>query len=218
MSKVTNPTWLSPNTPRSPWDYTEFPGAFRWRWFRRGPERWMRSLADVHDQLHIVLDQEDADLEAVADEADEIHQLDFFLRIHPGSGFVEQQDFRTCGQGPGDFDASLIAVRKVAGVVVGAAGEMKEFEKLRLPSRERSLGARLSHAGGCESSWTTGRRDAEADSRCGCCLARRGRERAGYFGRFAISRLGRSDKPCCHRFGLPSEWGRPGRIGGDTRR
>src|SRR5688572_30983912 len=50
------------------------------------------ALADRHDELHVVLDQPDADAEAVADEADQVHELAFFLRVHPGGGFVEEQD------------------------------------------------------------------------------------------------------------------------------
>src|SRR4051794_649360 len=52
------------------------------------------ALANAHDQLHVVLDEQDADLKAVADEADELHQLDLLLRVHARGWLIEQQHLR----------------------------------------------------------------------------------------------------------------------------
>ena len=74
------------------------------------------ALADAHDQVHIVLDEQDGDLELVADLADVVHQLGAFpsgfmpaagssSRRMPGLGRQRAHDFqpalRAVGQAPG---------------------------------------------------------------------------------------------------------------------
>jgi len=49
-----------------------------------------------HDQAHVVFDQEDGDLELLADAPDERHETLFFVEVQTGRGLVEQQQ-----RGPG---------------------------------------------------------------------------------------------------------------------
>src|SRR5438132_14391070 len=55
-------------------------------------------FADAHDQLHVVLDEPDADAETVADEADELHEVLLFQKVHAGGGFVEKENFGARGE------------------------------------------------------------------------------------------------------------------------
>ena len=76
-----------------------------------------------------MFDEPDADVELFADEADEVHQFDFFLGVHAGGGFVEEEDLGLGGEGAGDFEAALLAVGEVAGELVGAGFEAEGFEE-----------------------------------------------------------------------------------------
>ncbi len=48
-------------------------------------------VADVHDQIHMVLDKEDGQLVAVAYLAYELRKLQSFLRVHASRRLIEQQ-------------------------------------------------------------------------------------------------------------------------------
>mgnify|MGYP000709525261 CR=1 FL=1 len=64
-------------------------------------------LAHAHDHFHVVLDEQDGQVEFVADMPDETHELGAFLRVHPRRGFVEEQEIRAGRQRAGDFKAPL---------------------------------------------------------------------------------------------------------------
>ena len=64
-------------------------------------------LAHAHDHFHVVLDEQDGQVELVADMPDEAHEFGAFLRVHPGGGLVEEQEVRAGRQGAGDFKAPL---------------------------------------------------------------------------------------------------------------
>ena len=49
------------------------------------------TVGDVHDQIHVVLDQQDRLVEVGADLADELGQLQRLLRVHAGGRLIQQQ-------------------------------------------------------------------------------------------------------------------------------
>ena len=75
-----------------------------------------------------MLHQQDGEAILVLDEADELHQLDFLGRVHPGGGFIQQQQLRARGEGADDFQPALVAVGQALGRCVG---EFSELEKLQ---------------------------------------------------------------------------------------
>ena len=68
------------------------------------------ALADAHDDLHVVLDEQNGEAEFLLREPDQLHQLAFLRRVHAGGGFVEQEQLRPRRQGADDFEAALVAV------------------------------------------------------------------------------------------------------------
>ena len=90
-------------------------------------------LGDAHDELHVVLDEQDGELQVVAHLADEADELQRFLRVHPRGGLVEEQELGLRRERTGDLEAPLIAVREVPCVVVVTAGEPAVVEQLRCP-------------------------------------------------------------------------------------
>lgn len=72
----------------------------------------------AHDQLHIMFDEQDGDALLVPDPGDEMVELTGFLGVHAGCGFVEQEQERLGGHGPGYLEASLSTVGKLLGKLV----------------------------------------------------------------------------------------------------
>ncbi len=70
-------------------------------------------LADAHDHPHLVLDEEDRELETLPDEVDEVHELDDLPGVHARRGLVEEEDARVAGKGARDLDPALLAVGEV---------------------------------------------------------------------------------------------------------
>ncbi len=70
--------------------------------------------AQPHDKTHVMLD--DQNRQAARFQLDDLfHQLLLFRAIHAGRRFVEQQKLGRGGQRPGDFQAALFAIGKLAG-------------------------------------------------------------------------------------------------------
>ena len=76
-------------------------------------------VAEVEDEAHVVLDDEDGDA-LVADGEDQFLGGAGLLGVHAGRGLVEQQQAGVAGQCPGDLQLALFAVGEVAGEVVRA--------------------------------------------------------------------------------------------------
>ena len=49
-------------------------------------------LADAHDDAHLVLDEEDREVEAILDEVYEVHELEDLAGIHARGGLVEEEE------------------------------------------------------------------------------------------------------------------------------
>src|SRR5207245_5291513 len=65
----------------------------------------------------------------VADLADQLGESLLLRRVHARRRFVEQQDARSGGDGPGDLQPTLVAIGEVAGQVVGPAADADVVEQ-----------------------------------------------------------------------------------------
>jgi hypothetical protein len=100
------------------------------------------SLRGLHDDLHVVLDQEDRD-STLEDGANEIHQLDLLLGREPCGGLVEQKQLGIRGQGARNLEAPLLAVGEVASVILRLTFQPDQLEKLHRVIGDLSLLASL---------------------------------------------------------------------------
>lgn len=91
-------------------------------------------LANPHDDLHVVLDQQDAQSELVLREADQVHQVDFFGGVHPCGGLVEQEKLRLRRERADNLQTALVAVGKRFARTVPMleqAEDPEQFEHMR---------------------------------------------------------------------------------------
>ena len=77
-----------------------------------------------------MLDEEDRELLVVADLADERHELERLLRVHPGGRLVEEQELRLRRERARHLEPALVAVREVPRVVVVTPCEAAVVEQL----------------------------------------------------------------------------------------
>ena len=63
-------------------------------------------------------------------ESDELHELDFFRRVHSGSGFIEQKKLWPGSERPHNLETPLVAVRQRAAGKVALRGQAKDFQEL----------------------------------------------------------------------------------------
>ena len=99
-------------------------------------------VAQAHDQLDVVLDQQDGDAR-VADAADAVHEVLALGRVHAGGGLVEQQQARLGGQRAGDLDQPLLAVGQAGGRLVRGGVEADQPQRVHGASPRRLLLAAL---------------------------------------------------------------------------
>src|SRR5262249_36889176 len=64
----------------------------------------VNAVGDAHDETHVVLDQQDRQLERRSDPPDQARELPDLLVAEPAGGLVEQQQPRSRGGGPGEHD------------------------------------------------------------------------------------------------------------------
>ena len=91
------------------------------------------ALADPHDQTHVVLNEEDSDLEGVPDLDDVLHELGGLGGVHAGGGLVQEEQTGIGCQGPDDLQPALGAVRKTAGLGVGQVLHVKDTQQFQGP-------------------------------------------------------------------------------------
>src|SRR5262245_42940866 len=84
---------------------------------------------ELHDQRHLVLDQQDRDAEPV-DMLDQRLELEGLLGVHARGRLVEQQQAGTVGDGARDLEPALLAVGKLHGGLVGPRREPDQLEDL----------------------------------------------------------------------------------------
>jgi len=71
------------------------------------------AVGDVHDDLHLVLDQDDG--APLGDAADQVDGLVRLLRAHAGRGLVEQEERRVGAERDAELEVALLAVGEVGG-------------------------------------------------------------------------------------------------------
>ncbi len=100
-------------------------------------------FADSHDHLHVVLDEQDREIQLVAEMLDELGHLGRLAGVHAGGGLVQQQQLRLARQRARQLEPALVAVRQVLGpVLLVAPRQADELEELlRLALRLLLLGA-----------------------------------------------------------------------------
>ncbi len=86
------------------------------------------AVAEVEDEAHVVLDDEDGDA-LVPDGEDEFFGDAGFLGVHAGGGLVEEEESGVAGECAGDFQLALVSVGEVAREVVGLVLEADELQK-----------------------------------------------------------------------------------------
>ena len=67
-------------------------------------------LADTHNEIHIVFDEQDSNAELVTDAAHRLHEFFRLIGVHAGGRFIQQQQFRVRCQSAGNLQLALLAV------------------------------------------------------------------------------------------------------------
>ena len=135
------------------------------------------AVADVHDQRHVVVDQEHAGAVVVAHGADDGGEGRHLGLGQAGRGLVHEHEARVGGERAGDPEPPLVAVRERRGRRVRARGEPEQLEQLvarRAARPRRGADAErgdldvLAHAERAEGVRVLeGAREAGAPRRCG---------------------------------------------------
>ena len=99
------------------------------------------ALADVHDQGHVVLDQQNGHAEAVPDGMDAGEKLRRLRGVHAGGGLVQKEHLHIRGQGPGNLQLPLPAIGQAGGQNVRAVLQAADGQELHGLLRHRPLGA-----------------------------------------------------------------------------
>ena len=88
--------------------------------FRRRPFRQLASeihdnqtICQIHDEIHIMLDQDDRDAELLANAANQLRQRRRFLIVHPGGRFIQQNQLRMRRHRARNLQFPLLTVRKL---------------------------------------------------------------------------------------------------------
>src|SRR5436305_10980359 len=92
-------------------------------------------LADAEDDAHVVLDEEHAAAEIVANAGNRLGELKALVVVEAGSRLVEEQEARRARHGAGDPDAALLAVRE------SRRAQPREVAKAELVEQLRRAGA-----------------------------------------------------------------------------
>ena len=86
------------------------------------------ALGDVHDQAHVVLDEDHGDPELLADVEDEPGHVLGLLEVHAGDRLVEEQQLGIHGQRPAELDALLEPVRQQRHRVLAPLLDLEEVD------------------------------------------------------------------------------------------
>ena len=78
----------------------------------------------------MVLNDQHAELVALAQFADQLAELVFLGRVEPGGRFIQQQQLRARGQGAGYLQSAPIAVGQGAGWALGHGCQLQLLQQL----------------------------------------------------------------------------------------
>src|SRR5256714_2506405 len=87
-------------------------------------------VADAHDQGHVVIDEEDADVAVLPDGTHRGAQRRDLCLGQTGGRLVEQEEPRPRRHGAGDTQAPLVALGQAGGRAVGVRGQTEVLEEL----------------------------------------------------------------------------------------
>src|ERR687888_2083232 len=94
----------------------------------------------LHHDAHVVLDQDDREPEIDDELAQQAHERAGFSLRHPGGRLIEQQQRGLGRERAGELETPLVAVREVAGHVVGVRLEPDAPEQRHRACRELRFG------------------------------------------------------------------------------
>ena len=97
-------------------------------------------VADVHDERHVVVDQQHAGLVVVADRAHDRGELGHLRLGQPGRRLVHEHERRLGGERAGDAEPPLVAVRQRARRRLGQRRQAEQLEQLVARRRRASRG------------------------------------------------------------------------------
>src|SRR5579872_7140709 len=86
-------------------------------------------VADLHDDAHIMLDEEDRDPLLVADLAQEPGELGRFPGVEAGRRLIEAEKHRPGRERPGDLEPALRAIGKASRRLIGAWKKLHQIEE-----------------------------------------------------------------------------------------
>ena len=89
---------------------------------------------EVHDEVHLVLDEDHRHVELLADLGDVARHVLGLLEVHAGDRLVEEQELRVHGQGAAQLDALLDAVGQQPDRVVPVRPQVEQVHDLRAPA------------------------------------------------------------------------------------
>ena len=105
-------------------------------------------VGDAHHDLHVVLDQQDRQIEILAHPVDEPGHLRRLVRVHAGRRFIQQQQLRLAGQRPRDLQAPLIAIGEILRRHVALARAARRTPAIPALVARDSRSSRLTEAAG----------------------------------------------------------------------
>ena len=118
-------------------------------------------VGDAHDEVHVVLDEENGELEVVADLLDEGAELGDLLVVQPARGLVEEKEARLGHERARELDALLdpVGQRRCRELrALAESDDVEDLERVRLtgasalgraPRRARSRARTSSGRAGC---------------------------------------------------------------------
>src|SRR5262249_6318731 len=96
-------------------------------------------VAEIHDEWHVMLDQEDREAEARANGANQLAEFPLFAAVHAGRGLVEQQQLGLERQRARDLQAALVPIGEIARALVGTVGKTDQLQQCFGPASRLTL-------------------------------------------------------------------------------
>ncbi len=96
-------------------------------------------VGDAHDYFHVVLDEQNGQVEIATQAVDEAGHLRRLLRIHPRGWLVEEEQLGLAGQGARDLEPALVAIGEILGGHRALAAQPDIVEELAGPGAGLAL-------------------------------------------------------------------------------
>ena len=95
------------------------------------------ALGDAHDDLHVVLDQQDRHRPLLAEPGEEVGERGRLLRVHAGGRLVEQEQLRLRRERARELEPALVAVGEVLARARRRRGRARSSGGARAPALAR---------------------------------------------------------------------------------